>query len=292
MTGILDSGVGGLFLLKALSEKRADTQFIYLADQKHFPYGEKSLSFVRFLVQKNVEFLSNQGAGRIIVACNTASAVLEQESKSPVPVMGVITASLKQAEKDSQNGQVGVLATEGTVRSQAFLREKKNIAPHLNIYQKACPLLAPFVEKVSLALCSGTLMPTAKSRLFSLLDSYLPPLLQKGVDTIIMACTHYLYLKPMLEQYLPKGIKVVGPVDFLIQDFLSMMKRNNKQQLKNMAQWENPLSKAQKSQPALPSAPALVHLFVSGEQKEGYKKMCHKMLGSLFTVQRGGHVSI
>ncbi len=296
MTGLLDSGVGGLFLLKALCQKGAEKHFIYLADQKHFPYGEKSFSQVRSLVAKNVKFLTDQGACRVVVACNTATAVLKRENKgqspnksqgtnksqSPVPVMGVISASLKQAEKDSQNGRVGVLATKGTVHSQAFLKEKEITAPHLNIYQSACPLLAPFVERVGPVLCSGGLTPAMKSRLFSLLDLYIPPLLHKGVDTIIMACTHYLYLKPMLEQYLPQGIKVVGPVDFLARDFLAVVQEKPQQSGKKREQ------KLSEEQTILPASSAQVQLFVSGNNTAEYRKKCRKILGPLFTVQEGG----
>ena len=95
MIGIFDSGLGGLFLLKELSQKLPQQSFIYLADRAHFPYGEKKLSFMRSLVKKNITFLKNQGAKRVIVACNTASAVLEEQDTYPVSVTGVIEPALK-----------------------------------------------------------------------------------------------------------------------------------------------------------------------------------------------------
>ena len=224
MIGLFDSGLGGLFLLKELNKKFPNQSFVYLADKMHFPYGDKTSSFLRSLVRENVEFLMSQGAERVIVACNTASAFLEKPESYPVPVMGVIESALKQAEKYSINKKVGLLATEGTVHSRAFLIKEKALNLNLQIYQQACPLLAPFVEKRGWLMthmeCDGReeeehffewsvrqkgpekQIPShsggKKERvetLSLLLEEYLQPLINKGVDTVIPGCTHYLYLK-------------------------------------------------------------------------------------------------
>ena len=292
MTALLDAGIGGLFLLKALIKQFPKEQFIYLADQKHFPYGDKPAGFIRSLLKENVHFLVGQGAKRVIVACNTASAVLEEESAYPVPVTGVILASLKQAEKESLSGQVGLLATRGTVRSQAFLNPRACRPFGLKIYQQACPLLAPFVEQEGWKLHSSD--GSAKKKLVSLLDQYIPPLLNQGVDTIIMACTHYLYLKPFIEEYL-KGaaldgfsaskeemrqeshasgfargsnkmrIKVVGPVEMVIKDLVPVFQKEDSQKKDRLL-----------SSSGLPAFP--VSLFVSGPHQETYKSKCLRIL--------------
>ena len=246
---------------------------MYLADQKHFPYGDKDSTYIRNLLKENVCFLNHQGAKRVIVACNTASAVLEKTAGAyPIPVTGVILASLKQAQKESQNGKVGLLATTGTVRSQAFLQiatelvaKTKSPRP-IKIYQQACPLLAPFVEKEGWKLWLDhhkTLSQgiSTKSRsekkvaealspqTLRLLDRYIPPLLDRGVDTIILGCTHYLYLRPFIEQYLGGDQKVVGPEDFIIKEFV----------------------------PTLGSAVS-VKLLVSGSNTKEYKNKCQQIL--------------
>ncbi len=215
MIGIFDSGLGGIFLLKELSQQFPKQSFIYLADRKNFPYGEKSSSLVRSLVKKNINFLINQGAEHIIVACNTASVTLRDADFHQVPVKGVIEASLRQAKKDSLNKKVGLLATLGTVKSQVFLKKLKKLNFNLQIYQQACPLLAPFVEQGGWNINRHI----AKNKeLDSLLEKYLQPLINKGVDTVIMGCTHYLYLEPAIKKYIGKNKKTVGPVNFLIKD--------------------------------------------------------------------------
>ena len=243
MIGILDSGQGGFFLLHKLYQQFPNQNFVCLMDKAHFPYGEKSQAELRSLLRKNIKFLTQQGAKQVIVACNTASAVLEKPSAYPLPVKEIISASLKQASQYSQNKKVGVLATKGTVESQAFLIKSKKLNQDLHIYQQACPLLAPFVEQFgplsqregaplsdrglapfgdekATPLLKDSLYTIKNKKLTPLLKQYLEPLVAKGVDTLILGCTHYLYLQKAVEEYLGKEIKVVGPVPSLIQDML------------------------------------------------------------------------
>ena len=143
--GVFDSGLGGLFLLKELSLRFSEKSFLYLADRAGFPYGEKPPALIRTLVTQNIDFLVNQGAQQIITACNTACSVL----KAPYPVMvkEIISASLKQAYKSSLNKKVGLMATTATVQSGVFQKKAKELNMDLQIYQQACPGLAPFVEQ-------------------------------------------------------------------------------------------------------------------------------------------------
>ncbi len=275
-----------MFILKKLHKTFPEKSFVYLADKAHFPYGEKASSVVRSAIRKNVQFLADQGAELVVAACNTADACLKEQNIYPVPVTGVISASLKQANKDSKNKKVGLLATEGTVRSQAFLRKAKELNFNLQIHQQACPLLAPFIEQKGWKIkeiqtekeIRSQNINTEKDNLMKnrrmtkqmhretkreyninpknfqdkietqnntyiqsntknrnekiayinkqhemlsfLLKKYLQPLVNKEVDTIILGCTHYLYLKSAIEQYLKKDKKVVGPMNFLIQSLL------------------------------------------------------------------------
>ena len=208
MTGIFDSGIGGLFVLKDLIKQFSNVPFVYLADTKYFPYGEKKLSCIHSLVKKNVEFLLSHGVDNIIVACNTASAVLDNV-RYDVPVMGIIEPAIRQAQACSQSGKVVVLATEATVKSCVYLKKNRDLATGLHIYQQACPLLAPFIE-------SGK-WKTHQKELWVLLDEYLKPFSNKKVDTIILGCTHYLCLKLLIRKYIGGVMQVVGPVHFLIK---------------------------------------------------------------------------
>jgi len=273
--GVFDSGLGGLFLLKELNQQFPGKSFVYLADKMHFPYGEQQLSLVCSLVKKNVDFLISQGVGQVIIACNTASAVLDEQTVYPVPVWGVIEPSLRQAERDSVNKKVGLLATTGTVRSKAFLKKAEKLNLNLQIYQRPCPLLAPFVEqggwnthyrksskgdpnknkeksRTQTNVSAQSKTATFKEKEYQhkiktrdmkkvgndkqhknqvenlplLLHEYLDPLMKEGVDTVIMGCTHYLYLQSAIEQYTGKNKKVVGPVNFLIKNMKELYKKS------------------------------------------------------------------
>ena len=262
MIGIFDSGIGGLFLLKELHKKFPKRSFIYLADKAHFPYGEKHPSVVRGLVKKNMEFLVAQGAKKVIVACNTASVTLKKGDSYPVPVMGVVEASLKQAEKDSCNKKVGLLATRGTVNSQAFLKKAKYLNLNLNIYQQACPQLGPFVEQggweISLGQFTSNNMDKTQ-QLHLLLQEYLQPLIDKEVDTIIMGCTHYLYLESAIRKYIGESRKTVGPLGFLIKELVEM-EENEKHEPRGKVGIK-------------------INVFVSGQDKE-FEKQFHQIWGS------------
>lgn len=201
-TGVLDSGVGGLFVLKELVKLSPSLPFVYLADTLHFPYGEKSFSEIQALVRKNIELLVRRGVSEVLVACNTASSVLEGEGYS-VPVKGIIKSSLQQAQQITENGKVGVLATEATVKSQAFEKQARVLNGKLQVYQKACPYLAPFVEQKSTLRAKSNL--NEENLVKKKLIKDVTTLLDKGTDTLILACTHYLYFKPWLVRYFKKN---------------------------------------------------------------------------------------
>ena len=272
MIGVFDSGIGGLFLLKELNKKFPKQSFVYLADRAHFPYGEKSASFIRSLVKKNVEFLANQGVEQAIVACNTASSILSSKNSYPVPVMGVVEASLRQAKKDSFNKKVGLLATTGTVKSQAFLNKAKDLDLDLQIYQQACPQLAPFVEQGGWEMSQEQLINknTDKSKQLSLLlKEYLQPLINKKVDTIIIGCTHYLYLKSAIERYIGKHRKAVGPFAFLVKDLLKI-KKSKKCRRKKIN--------------GIKIKAGEVHIFINSRNEEFKKQIC-RIWGSSDHIQ-------
>ncbi len=203
MTGVLDSGVGGLFVLKELLKLYPSHRFVYLADTLHFPYGEKSLSQLKTVVKKNIRFLAERGVSEVLVACNTASCTLEDKKTYLVPVKGIIKSSLQQAQSLSQNGKVGVLATEATVHSQVFVKKARALSGTLQIYQKPCPWLAPFVELSLGPVQKDVVNKEALVKKKLLKDVRV--LLEKGTDTLILGCTHYLYFKSWLVSYFKKN---------------------------------------------------------------------------------------
>ena len=215
LIGAFDSGLGGLLLIKSLSQHFPQEKFIYLADTKNFPYGEKSVSAIRSIVDQNIQFLIQQKVDFIVVTCNTASSVLEGKNYS-VPLTGVIGFTLEQAHAFSKNKRVGLLATEATVKSNAYLQTAEQLGLSLNIYQQSCPLLTPIIQEGE---------ANNKEIILPVLKQYLTPLIEKQVDTVMIGCTHYLYVERWIQQLVGKYIKLVGPVDFLIQH-IAQVKKN------------------------------------------------------------------
>jgi glutamate racemase len=192
--GVFDSGVGGLTVVSALREKLPGESILYLGDTARLPYGSKSPDTVTRYTRRNIEFLTERGVKAVVVACNTASALaLPNLDLHGVPTWGVIEPGARKAAAISQ-GRVGVIATEATVRSDAYPRALRAIRPDLEILSQACPLFVPLVEE---GWHDDPVTEEVAGR-------YLRPLLDARIDTLVLGCTHYPLLKPVLQ-------RVTGP---------------------------------------------------------------------------------
>jgi len=197
--GVFDSGVGGLTVVSALRRRLPGESILYLGDTARLPYGSKSPETVTRYTRKNIEFLTGRGVKAVVVACNTASALaLPNLALQEVPIWGVIEPGARKAAAVSK-GRVGVIATEGTVRSDAYPRALRALRPDLEILSQPCPLFVPLVEE---GWHDDPVTEEVARR-------YLRPLLDAGVDTLVLGCTHYPLLKPVLQ-------RVVGPEVVLI----------------------------------------------------------------------------
>jgi glutamate racemase len=194
--GLFDSGIGGLTVLKALWSALPEESFVYLGDTARLPYGSKSPQTIERYCLQNVDFLVRRGVKAIVVACNTASTVLLDHGprEFPVPVYNVIEPGAAEALKASTRKQIGVLGTKATIAAKSYARAIHRIDSGATVYQAACPLLVPLVEE--------GLEDDPLTNLF--IYRYLNPLLQAGVDTLILGCTHYPALRAGFE-------KVAGP---------------------------------------------------------------------------------
>ncbi|RMF18563.1 MAG: glutamate racemase [Candidatus Dadabacteria bacterium] len=186
--GIFDSGVGGLTVLAAARAACPGTQFVYLGDTARVPYGSKSATVVRRYAREIAHYLTKARAvDALVVACNSASAaaidVLRQEC--PVPVYDVIAPGAGAAVAQTRTGKIGVLATRGTVRSQAYVREIHRLDPHAEVTQVACPLFVPLAEE---GWTTGPIPQTIALE-------YVRPLIEANCDTVILGCTHYPLLR-------------------------------------------------------------------------------------------------
>lgn len=199
--GVFDSGVGGLTVVQAIRRLMPQEDIIYLGDTARVPYGGKSPDTIRRFSGEISTFLQNRGVKAIVVACNTASAhalkMLQEEM--PLPVFGVIRPGVETALEATRNGRIGIIGTTGTIRSQAYQKELTAARPELQLYAEATPLLVPLVEE--------NWLDRPASRL--VVEEYLSPLLREKIDTLVLACTHYPLLKPLLQQVAGEGIRLV-----------------------------------------------------------------------------------
>jgi len=204
--GVFDSGFGGLTVLKGLLEVLPDTQYLYFGDTARLPYGSQSVETVAKYACEAAKFLEQQGAGLLVIACNTATALaIEQiQNAASVEVVGVIQPGARQAAAASRSRKVVVIGTEATTRSHAY----KNALTALRIeaHEKACPLLVPLVEE-------GWVNHSVTEEIARI---YLGEAFRDGfaaADVLLLGCTHYPLLKPLLQRVVPEGITMVDSAE-------------------------------------------------------------------------------
>ncbi|MDO1512098.1 glutamate racemase [Maribacter confluentis] len=198
--GIFDSGIGGTSIWSEIQELLPNEDCIYLADSKNAPYGEQSNERIIALSTKNVEHLLAQDCKMAVVACNTATtnAIEYLRDHYSIPFIGIEPA-IKPAALRSQSKIVGVLATKGTLSSSLFHSTSKNHAAGITILEQQGTGLVELIE-------AGQLQ---SPELFGLLESYMTPMLEQGMDHLVLGCTHYPYLIPVLRKILPKNVTII-----------------------------------------------------------------------------------
>ncbi len=199
--GIFDSGLGGLTCVKKVLELLPGEDIIYFGDTGRVPYGSRSAETIVKYVKQNIRFLKTFDIKFIIIACGTASSAalpLIQE-ECDIPVIGVLEPTCRRAVSVTQNRKIGVLGTLGTIRSEKYLQTLKSLDSGLEIYSKACPMFVPLVENGYLNHPSTRLIA----------EEYLLPLQQAGVDTLILGCTHYPLLRPVIGEIMGSGVNLI-----------------------------------------------------------------------------------
>jgi glutamate racemase len=198
---VFDSGVGGLSVLGEISRLLPNESLLYVADCGHIPYGEKTPEFIRQRCVAISEFFREKGAKALVLACNTATVagVADLRERYPDwPIVGMEPA-VKPAAAATRSGVVGVLATTGTLQSAKFAALLDRFAADVQVITQPCPGLVELIE-------TGDLVSPA---IRQLLHSYVQPLLMAGCDTIILGCTHYPFLKPLLREMIPASITLI-----------------------------------------------------------------------------------
>lgn len=199
--GVFDSGLGGLTVARELMRQLPGEGLIYFGDTARVPYGPKAPTTVRRYSREIASFLEHEGVKAIVIACNTATAhaLSMLRSELRVPVIGVIEPGARAAARGTRTGNVGVIGTAGTIRSGAYDRAIRELAPDARITAQPCPLFVPLVEE-------GWLDKEA-TRLIA--REYLHPLVEAGVDTVVLGCTHYPLLKPVLVDVLGQHVLLI-----------------------------------------------------------------------------------
>jgi glutamate racemase len=199
--GIFDSGVGGLTVLREIMKVMPQEDTIYLGDTARVPYGTKSPETVVRFARQITSFLVNRDIKLLVVACNTASAVSLDELKSEfsIPIVGVIEPGAFRAASVTTSGRVGVIGTAGTIRSSAYTKAIKRINPGIEVITAECPMFVPLAEE--------GWVDNEVARLTA--SIYLKSLRDKGVDTLVLGCTHYPLLKGIIGEVMGEGVKLV-----------------------------------------------------------------------------------
>jgi glutamate racemase len=203
--GVFDSGIGGLTVARALFERLPRESVIYYGDTARVPYGPKSPETVRRYSAEILAYLLQRGVKAVVVACNTstAHALDSLKARAPVPVVGVIEPGARAAVAATKSGAIGVIGTAGTIASGAYERAIKALRPGARVHAQPCPLFVPLAEEGWFDHPAAELIAR----------EYLEPLRKAGVDVLVLGCTHYPLLKPLLARVMGSGVTLVDSAE-------------------------------------------------------------------------------
>ena len=201
--GMLDSGVGGLTVAKQVMKTMPAEKIIYFGDTLHLPYGPKPKKEVNSYVDEIIKYFKDRNVKTIILACNTATSMLlsELREKTNLPLFGTIDGVANTVNNISKTKKVAIIGTQGTINSNAYQTALKNENNDFEIYAKACP---EFVGLVENGKFNG-------DEVEKTIKKYLLPLKEKGIDSLILGCTHYPYLIPVINKVLGDNVKLINP---------------------------------------------------------------------------------
>lgn len=203
MIGLFDSGVGGLSIYREIQKLLPEFSTIYVGDQAHVPYGMRPYTEVRKFTTEMMRFLIHSGANPIVIACNTASGAALRYVRKEFPktdFVGLVPA-LKPAAESTRSGRIGVLATPGTFRGKLYLHVKNKFAGEVIVYQDTVPGLVEQIENGQIH----------SSETHEILEKALRPMLTKGVDRIVLGCTHYPFAEDVIQNIAGDTVEIIKP---------------------------------------------------------------------------------
>jgi glutamate racemase len=216
--GIFDSGVGGLSVLRAIRQLMPDESTLYFGDQVHVPYGPRTLEEVRAFSEAITRFLE-RSSKIIVVACNSASAAALEFLRGRFPEVDIVgmEPAVKPAAETTSTGMVGVLATPATFQGALYASVVERFAAGVEILRSTCPGLVELIERGEL---NG-------SETRSILDGALLPMLARGIDTVVLACTHYPFVIPLIEQIVGPDVRVVDPAPAIARQTRRLLEKRD-----------------------------------------------------------------
>jgi glutamate racemase len=217
--GVFDSGLGGLTVAHAIMRQLPAESLIYFGDTARVPYGPKSPDTVRRYSREISAFLIEQGVKAIVVACNTATAhaLPTLRDELDVPVIGVVEPGARAAVRATRTGHIGVIGTAGTIRSQAYDRAIRAENPKVRVTTLACPLFVPMVEE-------GWVDHEATHLIA---EEYLAPFVKDPIDTLVLGCTHYPLLKPVIGEIVGRSVRLIDSAEETALDARRMLAAND-----------------------------------------------------------------
>jgi glutamate racemase len=249
--GIFDSGVGGLTVARAVRDQLPNESVLYVGDTANSPYGPKPIAQVRALALEALDFLVEQGVKMLVIACNTASSAMLRDAREryDVPVVEVIQPAVRRAVATTRSGRVGVIGTLGTINSRAY-EDAFAAAPELRLFTQACPRFVEFVE-------SGV---TSGEELLDVASDYLRPLQQAQIDTLVLGCTHYPFLKGAISYVMGENVaQVSSDVETANDVYRVLVSRG--------------LERTAASEPS-------IRYEATGDDTESFVRLAHRMLGT------------
>ena len=247
--GIFDSGVGGLTVARAIIDQLPNESIIYFGDTARGPYGPRALAEVRSFALEIMDRMIESGVKAIVIACNTASAAMLRDARErySIPVIEVIQPAVRRAVSATRSGKVGVIGTRTTIDSKAY-EDAFAAAPQLELITQACPAFVDFVERGE----------TSGAEVTKAAEGYLKPLKDKGIDTLVLGCTHYPLLTGVISYVVGNEVTLVSSADETAKDLYRVLVERN-------------LLRDSSSKPT--------HKFIASGDPESFAKLARRFLG-------------
>lgn len=218
--GVFDSGLGGLTVLKEINKYLPNENTIYFGDTARVPYGPRSKETIIKYTFQAINFLMTKDVKAIVIACNTATAraLVEANEKYDIPIIGVVEAGARAAVYSTKNKKVGVIGTTGTINSRAYNKAIKSMDKKISVVGKACPMFVPLVEEG----WANKEISTMAAHM------YLDSLIEKGIDSLVLGCTHYPILKRTIGEVVGSQIKLINPAKETALDLKNILEKREK----------------------------------------------------------------